>query len=64
MSDGSEHLTFIVRLRLDEGGDTTVVVERVGSGEKVRLHDTAAIGPAIAGMIGAREPGSSRLPDE
>jgi hypothetical protein len=50
--DGSVYVTFIVRLRLDGGEGTTVVVERVGTGEKARVFDSAAIGPTIAGMIG------------
>ena len=60
MADGSEYLTFIVRLRIDEEG-RTAVVERVTTGEKVRLLDLGALGPTIERLMGPRAPRSAAM---
>jgi hypothetical protein len=55
-------LTFIVRLRLDDGGAVSGVVERARSGEKQRFHGVAALAEVIAGM--AQREGERRRPKE
>ena len=51
MGDLSGMSTFVVRLAWEESGRLGGVVERVQSGEKIRVDAIADIGQAIAQMV-------------
>ena len=64
MSGGaSEFTTFVVRLSRVGDGRFSGAVERVRTGEKVRVHDLGALGAVIARML-AEDERRERSPDD
>jgi hypothetical protein len=54
--------TFIVRIAHDDSRRITGVVEWVRTGEKIRVHDLAAIGEAIGRIVAQKESSPDGLP--
>ena len=54
MDTAQASITFVVRVRSDEGERVSGIVERVKTGEKHRFHDAEAIGLLITEMVRAR----------
>ena len=52
----AEFATFIVRISQDRAGSTRGVVEWVRTGEKIRIHELAAISEVIARMLKRARP--------
>jgi hypothetical protein len=46
-----DYMTFIVRIRQDDAGRLSGVVERVRTGEKVQFHGLATLSRAIASLL-------------
>lgn len=66
-AEAGEHATFIVRLTRGETGGLTALVERVRTGEKVRVERVEHLGRVLlrmlAGAVHERtEPGASQEP--
>lgn len=53
--EGLHHAIFIVRVNRDSGGKLTGVIERVRTGEKIRVEALAEVEQVLASML-AREP--------
>jgi hypothetical protein len=53
--EGRHHAIFIVRVNRDSGGKLTGVIERVRTGEKIRVEALAEVEQVLASML-AREP--------
>ncbi|HJX86036.1 MAG TPA: hypothetical protein VJ277_00635 [Gemmatimonadales bacterium] len=49
--DLGEYTTIIVRVRRDDAGRLSGVVERVRTGEKVRFHGLETLGRAVATLL-------------
>ena len=45
-----EYTTLVVRIRQDDAGRLSGVVERVRTGEKVRFHGLETLGRAVASL--------------
>jgi hypothetical protein len=57
-------MTFVVRLTRDEAGRLTAVVERVKTGQKIRVDGLEAVGRAIGEMLPPLETGEAKEPPE
>ena len=53
-----EYTTFIVRIRHDDAGRLSGVVERVRTGEKVRFHGLETLSQAVASLLSPGTEGS------
>jgi hypothetical protein len=53
-----EHTTLIVRIRQDDAGRLSGVVERVRTGEQVRFHGLEALDRAVASLLSTTAEGS------
>jgi hypothetical protein len=53
-----EHTTLIVRIRQDDAGQLSGVVERVKTGEKVRFHGLETLSRAVASLLSTAHEGS------
>ena len=53
-----EYTTLIVRIRQDDAGRLSGVVERVRTGEKVRFHGLETLSRAVASLLSATAEGS------
>jgi hypothetical protein len=51
MEDLGEYTTIIVRVRRDDAGRLSGVVERVRTGEKLRFHGLETVGRAVATLL-------------
>jgi len=49
--DLGEYRTLIVRIRQDDAGQLSGVVERVRTGEKVRFHGLETLSRAVASLL-------------
>ena len=56
--DLGEYTTLIVRIRQDDAGQLSGVVERVRTGEKVRFHGLGAVSRTVASMLATGAEGS------
>jgi hypothetical protein len=54
-SEGHYRAVFIVRLDRDPGGQLTGVLERVRTGEKVRIDSLTDVGLRLAEMLAREE---------
>lgn len=52
--DLGEYATVIVRIRRDEAGRLSGVVERVGTGETIGFHGLETLGKAVAALLASR----------
>lgn len=53
--DLGEYTTLVVRLRQDDAGRLSGVVERVRTGEKVRFHGLDTLSRAVASLLSTSE---------
>ena len=53
-----EYTTFIVRIRQDDAGRLSGVIERVRTGEKVRFHGLETLSQAVASLLSPGTEGS------
>ncbi len=53
-----EYTTFIVRIRQDDAGQLTGVVERARTGEKVQFHGLETLSRAVASLLSTTAEGS------
>ena len=53
-----EYTTLVVRIRQDDPGQMSGVVERVRTGEKVRFHGLETLGRAVAALLSTTAEGS------
>jgi hypothetical protein len=53
-----EYTTLIVRIRQDDAGQLSGVVERVRTGEKVRFHGLETLSRAVASLLTTAAEGS------
>jgi hypothetical protein len=58
LEDLGEYTTLIVRIRQDDAGRLSGVLERVRTGEKVRFHGLETLGRAIASLLATGTEGS------
>jgi hypothetical protein len=56
--DLGEYTTLIVRIRQDDAGRLSGVVERVRTGEKVRFHGLETLSRAVASLLATSAEGS------
>ena len=56
--DLGEYTTLIVRLRHDDAGRLSGVVERARTGEKVRFHGLETLSRAVASLLSTTAEGS------
>jgi hypothetical protein len=49
--DLGEYTTLIVRVRQDDAGQMSGVVERVRTGEKVQFHGLETVGRAVSSLL-------------
>jgi hypothetical protein len=56
--DLGEYTTFIVRVRQDDAGQLSGVVERVRTGEKVPFHGLQTLSRAVASLLSSVAGGS------
>ena len=53
-----EYMTLIVRIRQDDAGRLTGVVERARTGEKIRFHGLDTLSRAVAALLSTTAEGS------
>jgi hypothetical protein len=53
-----DYMTFIVRIRQDDAGRLSGVLERVRTGEKVQFHGLETLSSAIASLLPTADEGS------
>jgi hypothetical protein len=58
--DLGEYRTLIVRVRQDDAGRLSGVVERVRTGEKVQFHGLETLGRAVASLLTTGVEGDGR----
>jgi hypothetical protein len=58
--DLGEYRTLIVRVRQDDAGRLSGVVERVRTGEKVQFHGLETLGRAVASLLATGVEGDRR----
>jgi hypothetical protein len=56
--DLGEYTTLIVRVRQDDAGRLSGVVERVRTGEKVRFHGLETLSRAVTSLLSTTAEGS------